>query len=229
MNFSALNIFNVTQVRILLLSLLHTYRTKKIKFKYFKQILNFLEYFHFIFSAICSSRASGLERRYSSYARRLYHANNKVEVAKCLEELTHQMKNSLPSFEYFKENIQSFDCLPKEKYVKLFQYMLKKIESYYSSTNEMDINSFSIEHIMPISTDHSCVGKLGNLLPLGIELNSTIGDKKFAFKIKAYQESQYQSVIKFIEEYKDKKEWTEEDINNRTVRLAEILYKRSVE
>ena len=29
-------------------------------------------------------------------------------------------------------------------------------------------------------------------------------------------------------EYKDKKDWTEEDINNRTVRLAEILYKRSI-
>lgn len=228
MNLSALNIFNVTQVRILLLSLLHTYRTKKIKFEYLKRILNFLEYFHFIFSAICSSRASGLERRYSSYARRLYHANDKTEVAKCLDDLTHQMKNNLPSFEYFKENIQNFDYLPKGKHVKLFQYMLKKIESYYSPTNEMDINSFSIEHIMPISTAHHCVGKLGNLLPLGIELNSTIGDKEFSSKTKAYQASQYQSVIKFLEEYKDKKDWTEEDINNRTVRLAEILYKRSI-
>ena len=228
MNFSALNIFNVTQVRILLLSLLHTYQTKKIKFKYLKQIVDFLEYFHFVFSAICSSRASGLERRYSSYARKLYHANNKVEVAKCLKDLRQQMQNSLPSFEYFKEKIQDLDYIPNEKHAKLFQYMLKKIESYYSPTNEMDINSFSIEHIMPISTDHPCVGKLGNLLPLGIELNSTIGDKEFASKIKSYQASRYQSVIKFIEEYKDKKEWTEEDINNRTVRLAEILYKRGI-
>ncbi|WP_165175258.1 HNH endonuclease family protein [Desulfovibrio sp. ZJ369] len=79
---------------------------------------------------------------------------------------------------------------------------------------------------MPISAKLACVAKLGNLLPLGIELNSNIGNKEFASKMRAYQESRYQSVIKFLEEYKDKKDWTEEDINKRTDKLAEILYNR---
>ncbi|MBD5557438.1 MAG: DUF262 domain-containing protein [Desulfovibrio sp.] len=114
-NFKALNIFNVTQVRSLLLSLLYLYRNKKIRFKQFKEFIDFLEYFHFIFSAICSSRASGLERRYSSFARKLYNANDKSEVKTYLTDLQILLQNDLPSLEYFKEKIQEFEYIPDKK------------------------------------------------------------------------------------------------------------------
>lgn len=226
MHFYALNLFNVTQVRILLLSLLNVYREKKIKFRTLKDTFEFLEYFHFVFSAICSSRASGLERRYSSYARKLYTAANKIEVSQHLKELCQLMHESLPTFDNFKENIRKLDYTPNDKHAKLFQYMLKKIESYCSPTDEITITSFSIEHIKPISDKASCVSKLGNLLPLGIDLNSDIGSKTFKQKIEAYKQSRYQSVIKFVEKYKDKGDWTEVDILDRTDRLADILYHR---
>lgn len=93
----------------------------------------------------------------------------------------------------------------------------------------MDINSFSIEHIMPISTQKTCVTRIGNLLPLGIELNSNIGNKNFKQKMMSYKKSKYESVIKFISEYENEENWTEGCINRRTSKIAEILYNKKTE
>lgn len=77
---TALNIFNTTQVRIFLLSLFDAKNRGVIAHKIYKKGLSYLEYFHFIFTAVCSSRPSGLERRYSSYARKLRDCTEKRKV-----------------------------------------------------------------------------------------------------------------------------------------------------
>ena len=47
-------------------------------------------------------------------------------------------------------------------------------------------NSFTIEHILPESTNNNVVGMLGNLLPLGEQLNSNLQDKSFKVKLSGY-------------------------------------------
>ena len=61
-NLNAFTIFNVTQVRTIILVLLDLYDKNRITLKILKRCLNFLERFHFVFSAICSVIKSSLSQ-----------------------------------------------------------------------------------------------------------------------------------------------------------------------
>lgn len=224
-SLDAFEIFGITQVRIFLLALIKVKRKNLISHKQFLRIIKYLEYYHFIFNAICSMRPSGLERRYSSYARKLRECINKNETKKCIDELIITLNDSLPSKEVFIDNFKTIrytSYFPKDK--KLVQYILKKYEFYNMQTNEMQPLSFTIEHIMPESSHHDVCGMIGNMLPLGENLNSQLKAKSFEIKKKKYLESQYCSVKKFVEEYKANNKWTTELIEERTKFIASILY-----
>jgi len=107
---------------------------------------------------------------------------------------------------------------------KLVQYILKKLERYVSGTDEMKPDSFSIEHILPESTKQREAGYIGNLLPLGVQLNSDLDNKIFVDKIAGYVTSQYKTVAAFIEKYGNESAWTLNLINSRTKELAKIMY-----
>ncbi|MGN0550832.1 MAG: DUF262 domain-containing protein [Acutalibacteraceae bacterium] len=225
----ALKTFNTTQVRMFLLALFDVKDAKLISHKNYKKILLFLEHFHFIFTAICSCRPSGLERRYSSYARKLRNCRSKEESAECINELIVDLKTSLPEYNVFESSFKKIIYTSnQEKDKKLVQYILKKLEVYYS-TNELKPNSFTIEHILPESTRKNCIGMIGNLLPLGEKLNNELEDKSFEYKIKRYTESQYASVKDFVKKYTDEENWDELSIEKRTIDIAHILYDNIIE
>lgn len=228
-SLKALKIFNVTQVRIFLLALFDIKRRNLISHKNYLKTLNYLEHFHFIFTAVCSSRPSGLEQRYSSYARRLRNCNSKEESAKCIDDLINDLKNSLPEYNVFEEFFKNINYTSdQEKQKKLVQYILQKLETHFSTT-EVKFNLFTIEHILSESSNKSCVGMIGNLLPLGSEINSNLQDKDFTYKIRKYRNSQYISVKNFVEEYGAVSDWNEELIYDRTVKIAKILYENIIE
>ena len=70
---------------------------------------------------------------------------------------------------------------------------------------------------------------IGNLLPLGEQLNSIINDRVYRLKIEKYKESRYATVIKFIEMYGEQPDWCENDIISRTELIADILYNNMIE
>lgn len=226
---NSFKIFNVTQVRIFLLALFDVKRRDLISHKQFLKILNCLEHFHFIFTAVCSSRPSGLEQRYSAYARRLRKCQSKEESFVCVNNLIKDLENSLPEYSLFESAFKNIRYTSnQEKQKKLVQYILQKVETYFSTT-ELKFNLFTIEHILPESTNKSYVGMIGNLLPLGSEINSNLQNKDFGYKIKKYKNSQYMSVKNFVDEYAFVTDWNEELINNRTVKIAKILYENIIE
>jgi len=221
----ALNTFSVTQVRSFLLALLDIRRKGLIKHSEICSILEFIQYFHFVFNAVCSERPSGLERRYSSYARKLRASTKKEESASCIHELISVLKTSLPDYTSFEASF--IDISYTSEYTRdkrLVQYILKKVESYAGKTNEMQPDSFSIEHILPESTKNKVVGCIGNLLPLGIDLNSKLDNKSFAEKMKGYEISQYQSVKDFVVHYHDVTVWDEKLILQRAREMAMTMY-----
>lgn len=192
------------------------------------EILEYLQYYHFVFNAICSERSSGLERRYSSYARKLRDCKNRQESESCVRELITALEESLPQYSEFEKKFQKIyytSNVAKDK--KLVQYILQKIEKYAADTAEMRPDSFSIEHIIPESTGQKEAGYIGNLLPLGVQLNSDLGNKSFPDKIVGYKKSQYKSVVAFLEKYGDESAWTPDLINKRTKELAQIMYYRN--
>ena len=226
---NALNVFNTTQVRIFLLSLLDAKKRGVISHKNYKKIFTYLEYYHFIFTAVCSSRPSGLERRYSFYARKLRGCNSKEESSDCINDLIVDLKTSLPEYSVFESNFKKIIYTSKqERDKKLVQYILKKLEVFHA-TNELKPNSFTIEHILPESTGNRFVGMVGNLLPLGEKLNNELQDKDFKIKIAKYNNSQYETVKQFVQEYKNEEKWTEESIEERTEKIAQIMYENIIE
>lgn len=200
-----------------------------ISFRNFKKILVYLEHYHFIFTAVCSSRPSGLERRYSSYARQLRNCTSKKESADCINNLITDLKEGIPDYSIFEKQFEKIVYTSaKEKDKKLVKYILKKLDTHYSS-NELVPNSFTIEHILPESVATEYVGMIGNLLPLGEQLNNDLSNKNFKLKMTRYPESQYTTVKRFVEENKDREEWGEKEIVERTKCIAEIMYHSIIE
>lgn len=221
----ALDVFGVTQVRIFLLALFDGRRRKVIRHSDVCKILEYLQYFHLVFNAICSERPSGLERRYSSYARRLRACTKKEESVQCICELIAALQESLPSYNEFEKGFHKIHYTSNAtKSKKLVQYILKKLERYAAGTTEMKPDSFSIEHILPESTRQKEAGYIGNLLPLGVQLNSNLANKAFFDKITGYKTSQYKVVSVFLEKYGNEPTWTTDLINKRTKELAKIIY-----
>lgn len=135
----------------------------------------------------------------------------------------------MPVYETFESCLQNIIYTSsEERNKKLVQYILKKLEVYYSS-NELKPNSFTIEHILPESTKGERVGMLGNLLPLGEKLNGELQNKKFEDKIKRYPESQYATVKNFVENYSKINVWDDNKIVERTKQIARILYDNIIE
>ena len=226
---NALGIFNTTQVRIFLLALFDAKKRDVISHKNYKKIFTYLEYYHFVFTAVCSSRPSGLERRYSSYARKLRACTRKNESADCINNLIVDLKASLPEYSVFESHFKLILYTSKqERDKKLVQYILKKLEVFYAS-NELKPNSFTIEHILPESTCNAYVGMVGNLIPLGEKFNSELKDKNFKIKLAKYENSQYATVKQFVKEYKEEENWTGELIEKRTIEIAKILYDNIIE
>lgn len=224
-NLQAFSIFNVTQVRTMILILLDLYSKKRITLKLMKYCLDFLEAFHFVFSAICSSRPSGLESRYSKYSILLYEQTEKSKMQGIIKAFITEMRKSIPKYEIFLENFKKLYFIDeKDKDKKKIQYIFSKIERYKMSTNKLDIAYISLEHINSQSTKENCVGYVGNLLPLSSELNSACKSKTFTQKMELYKKSQFITVKEFCDTYEDKSEWTEVDINQRTEELAKLMY-----
>lgn len=224
-SLKALDVFGVKQTRSFLLALFDVKRRNLVSYKEYRRIMEYLEYFHFVFNAVCSVRPSGLERRYSSYARKLRDSKNKPETAGCIGELINAMQATLPTYEEFERNFLEINYTSKNTKNKyLVQYILKKMETYLSGSSELVLSSFSIEHIFPESTQNTCAGRMGNLLPLGVELNSILADKSFKLKVEGYSKSQYVSVQSFIKKYGELDEWKEDNIEHRTKEIAKIMY-----
>lgn len=224
-SLSAITLFNVSQVNTLLLSLIRLRKDNKISLKYFKKAIKTLENFHFIFTAICSSRASGLESKYSKYSRQLNESITKDQAQKIIDCLIEELKNKLPSKTMFIEKFSNLRYT-KENTAdkKLIQYIMKTMEEYFQGTDELKVNIISIEHVMSESTKKNEVGFIGNLLPLDKKINSDIGDDIYVNKVNEYKKSSLVTVEHFINDYGNLTDWTKENIINRTNLLAEKAF-----
>lgn len=223
----ALNIFNVSQTRPIVMALLETKEAKEkvLKHKKLVDFLSLLEAFHFKFTAISSGAASGLENAYSRFALKIRNAKNASEINVVYDDLKVYLKSRVPSYEIFSEKFKDIIYTNKiTRHHKLIRYLLKKIETQYNTTQEYAIKDFSLEHISDQSIDLPNMGCIGNLLPLSQEINSRLQGCSFQEKLIEYDQSQYKTVQKFVLENKDKEIWNEDSINLRTAELSELAY-----
>ena len=224
----AINDFKVIQPRPLVTTLIGLYHNRLLKINDLNSIILKLEMFHFIFSAITSSRASGLESLYSRYSRQLNSSNDKVEIKKILSELSLKLKEKLNSeitYEGFEKKFISLkfsNNFTSDK--KLIQYIFKLKEKSLMRTNELSIDLITLEHIHSQKIDTEWSHNIGNLLPLAKELNEDCKNYDLDKKIPILKKSELKQVKDFCEEMKSKKLWTRDLSDKRAQELSQEIY-----
>ncbi|MDC6385194.1 DUF262 domain-containing protein [Flagellimonas taeanensis] len=229
-SLNALNIFRVKQQIPMLLSVMREYERGGLKLKRVKDIVNAIECFHFIFTAVTSQRSSGgISFMYAYHARQLDQAtpNDKTQA---LDELKQKLRKKLPTKDEFIANLMELNyssVYTKEK--ALVKYILTKYDNYFSqkskSGTSIDYNHMTIEHIYAEkdtskSIGISDIGKIGNLLLIEESLNGQLGNKKFSNKHPIYLKSK----IFLDDEVRNASDWDKSNILNRTEKIAEKLF-----
>ncbi|MCS4461736.1 DUF262 domain-containing protein [Clostridium botulinum] len=102
----SLNIFKVEQARTIILALMYLRKQKLLNVNEVRDVLKLIEKFHFIFTAVCSSRASGLEGKYSTLARKFRVAENRNNVKKVLNDLKEYYQSKKPEYEIFESKFK---------------------------------------------------------------------------------------------------------------------------
>lgn len=221
----AFKIFKIYQQRPFLLSLFKAREKKLVKLDQQKDIMLFLERFHFIYNAICTLRPSGIDAMYSRAARGLQETSDKQKARELIKNLKESLAAKIPDeavfIEKFRELRYHSDYTSNKK---LIQYIFTKIERSKLETDELEPANISLEHILPQSNhDKETIGKIGNLLPLSKELNEKADNKSVIDKIAIYKESHYLLPKEFAAEYATT--WNASLIDKRTDTLARYCYK----
>ena len=224
-----INLFGIKQSRTMILALLDAMERNVISNSVLVNTLDYLEYFHFVFNAICSTRSSDLERINSSFAREISACQSKVQCHKCLKEYKTKLADKLPPYDEYEDKFfKLYFTQDEDSDKKIVQYILRKYEEYCNPNSEVEVVQFTIEHILSESAGEKCVGYIGNMLILGEKINSSVGDGDIISKMRAYKKSSYKSVEKFVKDYKDIKTWNEDDITKRTKYIARCMYERKI-
>lgn len=203
-SLQALKLFNITQNRPFLLSLLKAKSRRKLTHPDMIRAFKTIEKFHFAFNAICSLRPSGIESSYSKAARALSDKRSTSKTNKqAINNLLDTLRGRFPERDVFADKFKDIKFNNKEtKQKKLIQYIFASIERARAKTDEFLPDLISIEHIMPQSSpDLELASLIGNLLPLSKELNERAGDKPIIDKLPIYRISQFKLVEQFLGSY----------------------------
>lgn len=218
---------NIRQIRPVLLSLFNCVDSGLISQTVLDDFIKYLESFYFIYVVLAKNKTNNLENIICNYAYKLENEFNSKVIEEFMNSLS-KYKISYESFEnyfcdigYSKKNAKFKNSSNK----KVVFYILKKIEIYYNTENDYDLNKFSIEHIKCDDEETDEIAKIGNLLPLSEKRNNKISNATFDTKVEQYKKSNLLTVKKFLTNYSTKKVWDESDIINRTKKIANMCYK----
>lgn len=196
-----LNNYKIAQVRPFLLALIDCREKKLISETVFIKTVKDLENFHFVFSNLCSSRASGIENIYTQTARNLYiHIPNKNKIVAEINSLISTLRAKYPNPDVIKSSVEELIYTKNDDSgKKTIQTIFIKIEEHLLKTQEFNISSISLEHIEDKSNSGLWIGGIGNLIPLDEKINNEIPKgTNFVGKKNIYAKSNFKTVKHFI-------------------------------
>ena len=217
--------FNVTQQTPMVMAVMREYNAGKLKYKYAKEILESIEHFHYIFTAITSQRSSGgIASMYSNYGRKLSIATDDASKLAVIRECRQKMREKIPTFDEFLaafKTLKFTNGYTKQK--KIIQYTLAKFDGFYNK-NGVSINYdlMTLEHILSQNpsvkaVNHdNFVGQVGNIILVDEQTNNALGRKSFTEK-KTILTNANIHIDNIISSARD---WTSAEIEARTTDIA---------
>jgi uncharacterized protein with ParB-like and HNH nuclease domain len=228
--FESLIYFNVKQQLPMVLSLIRAYRSKKITLRMLIQVLEKIEFFHFVFNSITSQRSSGsIQSHYSKYAIQLTEAESHSQIQTTLSQLISGLKTRLPTYNEFEANFIELSYTSKKtKNKSIIRYALRKLLGDNSGGLSIDYNSMSIEHLLPedkITSEDDEIGNIGNLILIDKKTNSEVlSNLSFSDKKSILIGINYPLDDIII----NSNEWNSDKIKDRAKHLAQQLYVVSI-
>lgn len=217
------NYFGIAQVRVVLMALLWAKDNKLISTKDFKEVILFLEKFHFAYTAVMSGKANRLDGLYSKFAIGIRKSSNKNQTKEIIKTKLYDCLNPLiPTEEQFTEQFVAL-CFAKKSTASNMKckYALLKLNSYYQKKETFEDDA-SIEHIIPECKEGDA-NNIGNLITLEGPLNNEADMKEYPEKLKIYEKSNYKWVLRFAEKHPS---WSEDMIKDRAKEMATLFYNK---
>ena len=219
------NYFGIAQVRVVLIALLWVKDNNLISTKDFKQVIQFLENFHFAYTAVMSGKANRLDGIYSKFSIAIRKSSSKNQTKEIIQSKLYACLIPLiPTEEQFTEQFITL-CFTKKATAANMKckYALQKLNCYYQKKEIFEDDS-SIEHILPECNEGN-VTNIGNLIMLEGILNVEADNKKYLDKIFVYKKSNYVWVKDFTCKHST---WTNEMIKDRAKEMAALYYNKFI-
>ena len=217
------DVFNVVQVRVPLMALIHAKTTEIISMEYYKKAVSYLENFHFAFNVVVSDRGNKLDAPYSKFAISLKQAKSKHDAHQIINNLLiGALEPLFPSFAKFTDGFVKF-TFSKEKQLGNIKtrYALRKLNCVYSG-NDIFEEDMSVEHIFPESASASSCN-IGNLIMLETKLNGLADKKSYQEKKEIYTLSKNKWVCSFVSKNNN---WDETKFDARAKSMARDYYEK---
>ena len=230
------------QCYVLLLSLFRNREMLDISMNTIKEIVQKLESFIFSYHTVCRKPANTVEKYYSELAVGINQLGPDEESRQRLRsriaELYTKLGSLWPGRHEFIEKFCNIEYKNSSVTKKKVRYILTKFENHKHprQMHEVSINeNISIEHLLPqnpknwnLAADEvsEYVHLIGNLLLVGVPINSEASNFPLERKASVLHGSRIQSTVELIEELeaRDSLYWNREDIEERGRKLAEISY-----
>lgn len=226
-SLKAMRIFKISQHTPGVLSLVRANKSKVISDKTLKRALRAIEHFHFLFTAVTSSRSSGgISAMYSSFGRKIFEAADANEAGVVINELINKLEERKPTIKEFKAGFEQIGFTSSNtKQSSLVRYALQKIAKHQKLSFSDDADNLTIEHIHPQAKidDYwtaDIVGSFGNLILLTQNDNGDMKDHEFKKKIQLLKNLNGS----IPEDVLNAPDWTIERVQERTQDLAQVAY-----
>ena len=214
------NYFNIVQVRIALLALLEAKEVNRISLAQFKDIVYYLDNFHFAYNAVGAKPTNKLETIYSRFAIKLRTSETKEEAKQYIADLVSELDEIYISYQDFEDRFTMLIYSKKDNPFNLkTKYAVNKIACFYEDS-DIFADEGSVEHILPESEDEDNLN-IGNLILLERRLNEEADHLDYAGKVNVYKKSSYKWVQRFLSE---NTEWNKAKTAARAKELATFYY-----
>ncbi len=214
-------VFNIVNIRVPFLSLLEAKERDVITTRVFKNIVLYIENFHFAYTAVLSKGTNRVENHYSTFAIKLRKSRSKNETSKIVDELKRNLESLFPTYNDFQTKFVTLIFSKKDNPSNMkTKYAINRLNCYFEHSELFDERG-SVEHILPENEGLSL--NIGNLILLENNLNVEAGNGDYKSKKPIYSKSKYKWVNDFLANNVD---WMENSVNKRAETMAQIYYEK---
>lgn len=223
-----LNANNNYQFRPILLSLFEAYTKGYLSIKKLEKYLLSIKNFLSIHIVVCKEKTNTIENIIYKYALDL-HLNFSKEL---MDDFIDELFNKTDKDKFVSAFSQLTFSNQHKKHPEIkhnarkeCRHILQEYELYLAKIDDCVLTKFTIEHILPDSTNCCSACYIGNLIPLVKRINNNFKDAPVDQKINKYKEINFCSVKEFVNLYNNTQTWNEKTIKERTNNLANIFWK----